>query len=66
MMDLSLSGRNISHSDQEINPDRNNMPDSGNNEEDVEGGDAGRTPVGVRALQPSPLSVTEEYHDHTR
>jgi len=66
MMDLSLSGRNISHSDQEMNSDRNNAPDSGNNEVDVEGGDAGRTPVEVRALQPSPLSVTEEYHDHTR
>ena len=62
MMDLSLSGRNVSHSD--MNSDRNQ--DSGNNEVDVEGGDAGRTPVEVRALQPSPLSVTEEYHDHTR
>ena len=62
MMDLSLSGRNVSHSD--IISDRNQ--DSGNNEVDVEGGDAGRTPVEVRALQPSPLSVTEEYRDHTR
>jgi len=64
MMDLSLSGRNVSQSDQEMNSDRNQ--DSGNNEVDVEGGDAGRTPIEVRALQPSPLSVTEEYHDHTR
>ena len=64
MMDLSLSGRNVSHSDQEMNSDRNQ--DSGNNEVDVEGGDAGRTPIEVRALQPSPLSVTEEYRDHTR
>ena len=62
MMDLSLSGRNVSHSD--IISDRNQ--DSGNNEVDVEGGDAGRTPVEVRALQPSPLSVTEEYRDHAR
>ena len=62
MMDLSISGRNV-HSDQELNSDRNNASESGNNEVDVE---EGRTPVEVRALQPSPLSVTEEDHDHTR